>query len=371
MKKGFAFGLAVFFALILTLISFPCAASAQTADGESNQLSLTAVYFDEQGKRADGNVLTEGNYRMQLVLSGFAQISEMEFTASYNSSVTVNGNTAVCDAAAASADISSLCKIEDGSIIICLVSLNDNCSSIASDGAVIFSADITVSSSVPLDMENVITENENPNYTFVEKDYGEIDKAAVPYAYNCYGFASGKPADYAGSVTDMLFDMSPELSKSYSVKGKVVAMLDPLNPDAVINGGKGTPVVLAGVTVTVDNQVAVTDESGVFTLSLENGTYEAILHYANGFDRKIVIIVNDASIDYTDKPITMVPCDYDNNGYVNYADTISYLASVKSDDKAIGDLNSDSYVNYQDTLIYFTFVKLTDVRNIYPEVIIG
>ena len=368
MKKGFAFGLAVFFALILTLISFPCAASAQTADGESNQLSLTAVYFDEQGKRADGNVLTEGNYRMQLVLSGFAQISEMEFTASYNSSVTVNGNTAVCDAAAASADISSLCKIEDGSIIICLVSLNDNCSSIASDGAVIFSADITVSSSVPLDMENVITENENPNYTFVEKDYGEIDKAAVPYAYNCYGFASGKLADYAGSVTDMLFDMSPELSKSYSVKGKVVAMLNPSSPDDVT----GAPA-LSGVDIIInDAVVATTDSDGVFEIpSLENGTHEAVLHYANGFDRKITIIVNDASIDYTDKPITMVPCDYDNNGYVNYADTISYLASVKSDDKAIGDLNSDSYVNYQDTLIYFTFVKLTDVRNIYPEVIIG
>lgn len=371
MKKSFTFGLTVFFALILTLISFPCAASAQTVTEENKNLSLTAVYYDEQGKRADGNVLTAGNYRMELVLSGFAQISEMEFTASYDNSIIVNGNTAVCDAAVASADISSLCKINDGSIIICLVSLNDDCSSIVSDGAVIFSADITVLSSVPLDMEKVITENENPNYTFIEKDYGDIDKASVPYAYNCYGFSESKTADYAGTVTDMLFDMSPELPKAYPVKGKVVAMLDPLNPDAVINGGKGTPVVLAGVTVTVDNQVAVTDESGVFTLSLENGTHEAVLHYVNGFDRKIVIIVNGASIDYTDNPITIVPCDYDNGGYVNYADTIEYFAAIKSDDKSIGDLNNDGYVNYQDTLIYLTFVKLTDVRNIYSEIYIS
>lgn len=370
MKKSFAFSLTVFFALILTLMGFPCTASAQTGTEENEQLSLTAVYFDEQGKRADGNVLTAGNYRMELVLSGFAQISEMEFTASYDNSIVVNGNTAVCDAAVASADISSLCKINDGSIIICLVSLNDDFSSIVSDGAVIFSADITVSSSVPLDMEKVITENENPNYTFIEKDYGEIDKASVPYVYDCYGFAESKPADYAGTVIDMLFDMSPELPKSYSVKGKVVAMLDPLNPDAVINGGKGTPVVLAGVTVTVDNQVAVTDESGVFTLSLENGTYEAILHYANGFDRKIVIIVNDASIDYTDKPITMVLCNYDNNEYVNSADTLKYFTAVKNKDLLIGDFDSDGYVNSKDTLIFFKFIKIANIKNIYSDVVI-
>lgn len=367
MKKSFTFGLTVFFALILTLISFPCAVSAQTVTEENEQLSLTAVYFDEQGKRADGNVLAAGNYRMELLLSGFAQISEMEFTASYDNSIIVNSNTAVCDIADASADISSLCKINDSSIIICLVSLNDDCSSIVSDGAVIFSADITVSSSVPLDMETVITENENPNYTFVEKDYGEIDKTSVPYVYNCYGFAESKTADYSGTVTDMLFDMSPELPISYPVKGKVVAMLNPSSPDDVT----GAPA-LSGVDIIInDAVVATTDSDGVFEIpSLENGTHEAVLHYANGFDRKITIIVNDASIDYIDKPITMVPCDYDNNGYVNSMDTIMYFASVKGKDTLVGDFNADGYVNSQDTIIYFNFVKTAYLSNIYSDTIV-
>lgn len=368
MKKSVAFSLTVLFTFIFVLFSFSGVASAQEMTEENKELSLTAVYFDEQGKRADGNILAAGNYRMELLLSGFAQISEMEFTASYDNSIIVNSNTAVCDIAAASSDISSLCKIDDSSIIICLVSLNDDCSLVDLDGAVIFSADITVSSSVPLDMETVITENENPNYTFVEKDYGEIDKTSVPFAYNCYGFANGKAADYSGTVTDMLFDMSPELPLAFPVKGKVVAMLNPSSPDDVT----GAPA-LSGVDIIInDAVVATTDSDGVFEIpSLENGTHDAVLHYVNGFDRKIVIIVNDASIDYTDKPITMVPCDYDNNGYVNYADTLEYFLSVDLKDTVKGDFNADGYVNYQDTLIYFTFVDIANMKNIYSDFNLG
>ena len=353
MKKSFTFGLTVFFALILTLISFPCAVSAQTVTEENEQLSLTAVYFDEQGKRADGNVLAAGNYRMELLLSGFAQISEMEFTASYDNSITVNGNTAVCDIADASADISSLCKINDSSIIICLVSLNDDCSSIVSDGAVIFSADIIVSSSVPLDMETVITENENPNYTFVEK-------------YNCYGFAKSKTADYSGTVTDMLFDMSPELPISYPVKGKVVAMLNPSSPDDVT----GAPA-LSGVDIIInDAVVATTDSDGVFEIpSLENGTHDAVLHYVNGFDRKIVIIVNGNSIDYTDKPITMVTCDFDNNGRINGIDMSTFNSGYRIGASSC-DLDGSGRVNGIDLSIFNSFYRTSVLTDIYTDIII-
>lgn len=362
MKKSSILGFTVFFVLIFTVFIFPCTVSAQTVNKGNEQLSVTAVYLDERGERVDGNVLTAGNYRMELVLSGFAQISEMEFTAFYDNSITVNSNTAVCDIADARADISSLCKISDGSIIICLVSLNDDCSSIDSEGAVIFSADITVSSSVPLDMEKVITENENPNYTFVEKDYGEIDKASVPYVYNCYGFAESKPADYAGTVTYMLFDMSPELPKSYSVKGKIVAMLNPLSPDDVTNAP-----ALNGVSVKInDAVVATTGSDGIFEIpSLENGTYEAVLHYANGFDRKIQIIVSGNSIDYTGKPITMVPCDYDNNGVIDVNDTLVYFTGFEKKDFYFSDLNKDNYVDVNDTFIYYDFFDVKNVSNIY------
>lgn len=368
MKKSSILGFTVFFVLIFTVFIFPCTVSAQTVNKGIEQLSVTAVYLDERGERVDGNVLTAGNYRMELVLSGFAQISEMEFTAFYDNSITVNSNTVVCDIADARADISSLCKIGDGSIIICLVSLNDDCSSIDLEGAVIFSADITVSSSVPLDMEKVITENENPNYTFVEKDYGEIDKASVPYVYNCYGFAESKPADYAGTVTYMLFDMSPELPKSYSVKGKVVAMLNPLSPDDVTNAP-----ALNGVSVKInDAVVATTGSDGIFEIpSLENGTYEAVLHYANGFDRKIQIIVSGNSIDYTGKPITMVPCDYDNNGYINVSDTNKFFNAMDIDDLDIADIDYNGHINVSDTNIYYSFVDVGDIRSIYSLIVVN
>ena len=153
-------------------------------------------------------------------------------------------------------------------------------------------------------------------------------------------------------------------TKGHTVTGTIVAMLDPANPDAA-DGAPG----LAGVTVTVGEQVATTDANGVFTLSLENGTYESVIHYANGYDRTVTINVNGADINAG--TITMIPCDYDGNGYVNYADTIVYFGSVDDKDTTIGDFNNDGYVNYQDTLIYFTFVDVGNIQNLYTAVVIG
>lgn len=155
----------------------------------------------------------------------------------------------------------------------------------------------------------------------------------------------------------------------HTVTGTIVAMLDPSNPDAVVNGGKGVPVTLAGATVTVGDQVATTDENGAFTLSLEDGTYTAVIHYVYGYDRTVTINVNGADIDAGS--ITMVSCNFNNtDAYINYADTIDYLSSVKSGDPK-GDINADTYVNYADTLIFFTFVNVSELNNIYPAVVIG
>jgi len=147
------------------------------------------------------------------------------------------------------------------------------------------------------------------------------------------------------------------------VTGKVVAMLDPANP----NAADGAPA-LVGVTVTVGDKVATTDETGTFSISLENGTYEAVIHYANGYDRTVTINVNGADIDAG--TITMVSCDYDNNGYVNSKDTNIYSASLRNSDISIGDLDGNGYVNSKDTNIYLKFLQVSDVRTIYPATVI-
>lgn len=367
MKKSIYVCAAVFFVLISLFINVPDAAFAQESLN-SDVPEIKAVYYDENGKKANGNELASGNYRMQLVLSGLSSVSEMEFTAALSDAVVINSSWC-CDLSAENADIASLCKVSAGSLIICIASLNEACSSISSDETVLFSADITVSSPVPLDMESVITENESPDFTFAETNYGDVNTSSVPYTYSCYGFAGGTAVSSAVlNVTEMKFDMSPVLPSVFSVKGRVAAMLDPNSPD----NSNGAPL-LPNVDVLINNAVvATTDDNGIFEIkNLESGTYNAVLHYANGYDRNIKIIVNGDSIDYTGTPITMVPCDYDNNGYINVSDTNEYFASLKSGILNIGDIDKNGFINVSDTNIYFSFVKIADVRSLYTEIVIN
>lgn len=364
MRKSVLLSLTVFFVLIFSLTALPFSAFAETEEASTESPYLYAEYFSEDGKRADGNLLSSGNYKMQLVLKGASSISEMEFTADYGSEISFGNFTTLADT---DSSFNSLCKIENGSLILCLVSLNEDCSAITSDSVILFSVDIIISSDVPLDMENAVTENENPNYTFIEKNYGDINKESVPFVYNCYGFGVTLPADYSGTVTDMPFDMSPELPAGYSVKGRVVAMLEPSLPDE----SSGAPA-LSGVDVLVNGSVAATtNDDGIFEIPLlESGTYEAVLHYKNGFDRKIEIVVNGSPVDCTGTPITMVPCDYDNSGYINAKDTNVYFASIRNSDISVGDFDRNGYVNAKDTNVYYKFLRISNITNIYSNQVI-
>lgn len=367
MKKSIYACAAVFFVLISLFINVPDAAFAQESLN-SDGPEIKAVYYDENGKKANGNELASGNYRMQLVLSGLSSVSEMEFTAALSDAVVINSSSWCCDLSAENADIASLCKVSAGSLIICIASLNEECSSISSDETVLFSADITVSSPVPLDMESVITENESPDFTFVETNYGDVNTSSVPYTYSCYGFAGGTAVSSAAlNVTEMKFDMSPVLPSVFSVKGRVAAMLDPNSPD----NSNGAPL-LPNVDVLINNAVvATTDDNGIFEIkNLESGTYNAVLHYANGYDRNIKIIVNGDSIDYTGTPITMVPCDYDNNGNIDVNDSLIYLNALGKKDSLFADLNKDNECDVNDSLIYYSFLGIRDVSNLYTNLIL-
>lgn len=363
MKKVCSSCFAVFFAFMISVFGFSVKAYADTENVNAEKPSITAVYYDEQGKRADGNVLSAGHYRMELVLKGFATVSEMEFTANYSDCVSIDRNSYQCNIAASYEDIASLCKVGDGSIIICIVSLNDNCSYIASNGTVLFSADITVSSDGLLDMENVITENESPDYTFVEKDYGDINKDAVPFVYNCYGFGLNLPADYTGEVTDMRFDMSPELPLSYMVTGKIVAMIDPNNPNSILNANPVSDVDILVNGVVVSS----TDESGNYSILLPDGSNKVEFDYQYGPKRSVTIYVNGADVDAGS--ITIVTADLNDDGSITYVDTGIYQDALTNAD-LMDDINKDGSVSYVDTGIYQAFL-LKGLNNIYPEVIIN
>ncbi len=360
-KKSFIASLTAFLVLISIIFMFPTVSFAQTGTLGTEKPYIFASYYDESGKEADGNALSSGNYRMEIVLSGMASISEMEITAAFGEQVSFGNYSTLAEN---DSTVSALSIISNGSLILCLVSLNEDCSLVNSDGTVIFSADISVTCDGAVDMENVFSVSANPNFTFAEADYGDI-KAGVSKIYDCYSFdTDAEKYSYSGTIHFMECDLSPELG--YSVTGKVVAMLSPNAPDSYENAPP-----LEGVEVRIGDEVfAKTLSDGTFTIpSLKNGTYTAVLHYANGYDRVIEIVVNGADIIHS-VPITMVPCDYDNNGDIDISDSLVYYSALGSLNLYNGDINGDGNVDVSDTLIYFSFLGVKSVKNIYSTIVI-
>ncbi len=202
--------------------------------------------------------------------------------------------------------------------------------------------------------------------------------ASVKNASTAIGYETGMYTPSAGSFDHQVSDINTlrtnlmiaenklekaAVSDGYTVSGKIVAMLDPSAP----NVATGAPA-LANVTVTVGDQVATTDASGEFKLTLANGSYQATIHYANGYERVVTINVNGADINAG--TITMVPCDYDNNGTMNVADTTAFNEAFVNKDIVNGDIDGNGTVNVADTTIFKAFFVVKDLTNIYPETVI-
>ena len=85
----------------------------------------------------------------------------------------------------------------------------------------------------------------------------------------------------------------------------------------------------ATVTVTTEDGTEITgttDDNGMFTLqNVPNGTYEAKVTYAYGFDRTFTLIVNGADVNAgTDQMIGIVACDWDKSGDISVGDVSEF-----------------------------------------------
>lgn len=133
--------------------------------------------------------------------------------------------------------------------------------------------------------------------------------------------------------------------ETHTVTGTVVIATD--------KTGEQGKAPVKNVSVVIDNSVeAVTDENGMFTLTLETGTYEATLTYAYGFTRTVYIVVEDEDINF-ETPIAIIGCDFNKDGKIDKDDLtlFSYVVSAKKDDPsylAFVDMNNDGYINVKD-----------------------
>lgn len=362
MKKGFSVYFSVFLILIVSLFSFPLSAFAENEVKSSPY--LYAEYFSEDGKRADGNILSSGNYKMQFVLEGVSSLSEMEFTANYGSEVVFNNFSTIADN---DTSVNALCRIENNNLILCFVSLNDDYTEVNSDGTVLFTADITVNSDSIVDMKQVVPVSTDPNFFFIETNYGDIDKSSVPYSYNCYGLDENSEYSFSGTVTTMVCDLSPELPTAHSVSAYIGALAKP-------TASFGTYPV-SGAVVTAGGMTSVTDSNGQFVIDgLIPGTYEATVTYKYGLTRNFTIVVSDSDIK-SDIMVGIVSCDLSEDKVINNGDYSLYKKYIgvnnQSDRYILGyDFNVDGVINNGDYAIYKKFIGKNIQNMIYDETII-
>lgn len=349
------------------------AVSASAASGElgTQQPAITASYLDSQGNPCNGNALPAGRYTMVLSVSDLASVSQMEFTASYDTDIlsfSLIGASLLSDSLPQLDGIGPLTT--GGRLIFGLASKNSDKTVLPDSSAQLLSIGITVSSQAPVDMESVITVDSSPRFTFIEVDYGDIHETESGTAYDCYALSS--PAGFSGTVYPMTCDLSPDIAQYYSVSAYVGALASPDDEYG------SYPTIGAVVTVSTESGdiSAVTDDSGRFTLeNLPNGEYTAVITYKYGFSREFEIVVDGADID-SDVMIGIVACDFNASGTITVADFNIYNQSVNTvsgDDKydVNIDLNKSGTITVADYNIYSNFINVNNTEISYYHVVVN
>lgn len=156
------------------------------------------------------------------------------------------------------------------------------------------------------------------------------------------------------------------ISTTHNVTAKVVyASNGKLKNEAPV---RRADIVIDGKTV------ATTNDDGMFTLSLETGSYTAEIKYAYGYTRTIGIVVEDADIDFK-QAIEIVGCDFNKDGKIDSEDTemFSLIMSSKKDDPAYldyCDFDHNGYINATDYAVIRSFNGTTADTYEYPLITI-
>lgn len=343
------------FVLILTLTSITPLAAQGTLGTEQPHLSCT--FTDSEGKAADGNALSAGDYTVSFTLSGMQSFAVMQYTMSYDAAVlTVNGHSDLLSDSLPD-QLRGLgaagVLVQNGTInfgFITRVDQTATTTAIDADGQLLLKLQITVTAQEPVDFAKVVTLDTDPNQTFIEADYADYADYGTA-DQDCYALVTAFDG-YTATLYPMTADLSP--ATGHAVTGRVLAL-------ANTNGD------LAGDTFTVrncdvviaDEVVATTGTDGCFTIpSLPAGEYTATLRYAYGYDRTVTFTVADSDLGLGD--LGMVVCNFSKDDYINAADYAIYYSSANAKQGAANynencDFNHDGYVNATDYAIYYAF----------------
>ncbi len=198
---------------MLTFLTPNVTAFAAALGEETPEIYCT---YSKDNEEVDGNRLTAGTYDVSFCVKGVESISTLQFTATYDSSVTIDSSS-LSLMSDNHVDVTSMGPVVDnagGNLVLGFVSDNADYSSINPDGQVL--ATMSVTFATDCDAADVLVPSTNPHHTFVQVDYA--DSHTDEYAL----VSNEEAADYNGVLYPMTCDITP--SKGHSVSGSLVIM---------------------------------------------------------------------------------------------------------------------------------------------------
>lgn len=338
---------------MLTFLTPNVTAFAAALGEETPEIYCT---YSKDNEEVDGNRLTAGTYDVSFCVKGVESISTLQFTATYDSSVTIDSSS-LSLMSDNQVDVTSMGPVVDnagGNLVLGFVSDNADYSSINPEGQVL--ATMSVTFATDCDASDVLVPSTNPHHTFNQVDYA--DSHADEYAL----VSNEEAADYNGVLYPMICDITP--SKGHSVSGSLVIMKD-INgeTDSVAPYGVYTIKVydvsdmetaepIKTITSVYTENTADTDASNLFTIdSLSKGTYYVSISSEYALTRNDIII-NMGNEDITDVVIPIICCNFYNDKVVNIVD-VGEIYSQVAQTAPPYDMNGDGKVNILDVgLVY-------------------
>lgn len=333
---------------MLTFLTPNVTAFAAALGEETPEIYCT---YSKDNEEVDGNRLTAGTYDVSFCVKGVESISTLQFTATYDSSVTIDSSS-LSLMSDNQVDVTSMGPVVDntgGNLVLGFVSDNANYSSINPEGQLL--ATMSVTFATDCDAADVLVPSTNPHHTFNQVDYA--DSHADEYAL----VSNEEAADYNGVLYPMTCDITP--SKGHSVSGSLVIATDSKgNNNGLAPYGNYTikvyetpdmettePIKTINTVFTAKTES--TEASNLFTIdALPVGTYYVSISSDYALTRNdIVITMANENIDNIVIPIAA--CDYNQDSYITAADA-GYIYSNMGKDAPAYDLNGDTYITAAD-----------------------
>lgn len=333
---------------MLTFLTPNVTAFAAALGAETPEIYCT---YTKDNEEVDGNRLTAGTYDVSFYIKGVENISTLQLTATYDSSVTIDSSSLslISDN---QVDVTSMGPVIDnagGNLVLGFVSNNANYSSINPEGQLL--ATMSVTFAADCDAASVIIPSTNPHHTFVQVDYA--DSHTDEYAL----VSNEEVADYNGVLYPMTCDITP--SKGHSVSGSLVIATDSKgNNNGLAPYGNYTIKIyetpdmettepIKTINTVYTEKTENTEASNLFTIdTLPTGTYYVSISSDYALARKdIVITMGNENIDNI--VITIVACDYNQDTYITAADA-GYIYSNMAQSAPAYDLNGDDYITAAD-----------------------